>query len=263
MQTRSMLTQANLRAAGFGAFVHFAFGTVSALAQATQPLPPVRPPEFSSPPKSDGPPPAAPAAPAPSIPAAAPSAPPQSAAEGCLEELKASRVEAETAAAPSDSANECSIAAPVRVSSIGLPGGAKIDLPAHPLLDCPFAAVFAGFVRDLAAPLGEAMLGAAVVALDTGPGYYCRTVDRIPGAKISPHGKGVAIDVSAIRLADRRRIAIGHAASPQEALFMQTIRRAGCGWFTTILGPGDPDHAEHFHFDTLRHGASDNYRICE
>ena len=44
---------------------------------------------------------------------------------------------------------------------------------------------------------------------------------------------------------------------------MQTMRRAGCGWFTTILGPGEPDHADHFHFDILRHGATDNYRICD
>jgi hypothetical protein len=81
--------------------------------------------------------------------------------------------------------------------------------------------------------------------------------------QVNPHGKGIAIDVSAILLADRRRIAVGHEASPQEALFMQTMRRAGCGWFTTILGPGEPDHADHFHFDILRHGATDNYRICE
>jgi hypothetical protein len=134
---------------------------------------------------------------------------------------------------------------------------------AHPLLDCSFALVFAGFLRDLVAPLGEAMLGATVVALDTGPGYYCRDVDRVSGAKVNPHGKGIAIDVSAILLADRRRIAVGREASPQEALFMQTMRRAGCGWFTTILGPGEPDHADHFHFDILRHGATDNYRICE
>ena len=113
------------------------------------------------------------------------------------------------------------------------------------------------------APLGEAMLGATVVTLDTGPGYYCRDVDRVSGAKVNPHGKGIAIDVSAVLLADRRRIAVGHEISPQEALFMQTMRRAGCGWFTTILGPGDPDHADHFHFDILRHGATDNYRICE
>ena len=60
------------------------------------------------------------------------------------------------------------------------------------------------------APLGKAMLGATVVALDTGPGYYCRNVDRVSGAKVSPHGKGIAIDVSAILLADGRRIAVGH-----------------------------------------------------
>lgn len=250
------------RSADIGAFLFWILGTVNASAQAHPPLPPVRPPELS-PPKSQEAPSAAPTAPAlPSSPAA-PSVQPQAATEACLEELKASQVEAETASSPGASSDNCSIAAPVRITSIGLHGGAKLDLPAHPLLDCSFAVVFAGFLRDLVAPLGEAMLGATVVALDTGPGYYCRTVDQVSGAKVNPHGKGIAIDVSAILLADRRRLAVGHEASPQEALFMQTMRRAGCGWFTTILGPGDPDHAEHFHFDILRHGATDNYRICE
>jgi hypothetical protein len=248
--------------AGFGAFLFWVLGTVSASAQAHPPLPPVRPPELM-PPKSSGAPPPAPAVPAPPSSPAGPSVQPQAAAEACLEELKASHVEAEAASSPGASPNDCSIVAPVRITSIGLHGGAKLDLPAHPLLDCSFALVFAGFLRDLVAPLGEAMLGATVVALDTGPGYYCRDVDRVSGAKVNPHGKGIAIDVSAILLADRRRIAVGHEASPQEALFMQTMRRAGCGWFTTILGPGEPNHADHFHFDILRHGATDNYRICE
>ena len=251
------------RSAGLGAFLFWLLGIVNASAQTYPPLPPVRPPELS-PPKSQEAPSAAPTAPAlPLSPPAAPSVQPQAAAEACLEELKASQVEAEAASSPGASSDNCSIAAPVRITSIGLHGGAKLDLPAHPLLDCSFALVFAGFLRDLVAPLGESMLGATVVALDTGPGYYCRSVDQVPGAKVNPHGKGIAIDVSAILLADRRRLVVGHEASPQEALFMQTIRRAGCGWFTTILGPGDPDHADHFHFDILRHGASDNYRICE
>jgi hypothetical protein len=248
--------------AGFGAFLFWVLGTASASAQAHPPLPPVRPPELM-PPKSSGAPPPAPAVPAPPSSPAGPSVQPQTAAEACLEELKASHVEAEAASSPGASPNECSIVAPVRITSIGLHGGAKLDLPAHPLLDCSFALVFAGFLRDLVAPLGEAMLGATAVALDTGPGYYCRDVDRVSGAKVNLQGKGIAIDVSAILLADRRRIAVGHEASPQEALFMQTMRRAGCGWFTTILGPGEPDHADHFHFDILRHGATDNYRICE
>jgi hypothetical protein len=189
------------RSAGFGAFLFWALGTVSASAQAHPPLPPVRPPELL-PPKSYGAPPAAPALPAPPSSPAAPSVQPQAAAEACLEELKASHVEAEAASSPGASPNDCSIAAPVRITSIGLHGGAKLDLPAHPLLDCSFALVFAGFLRDLVAPLGEAMLGATAVALDTGPGYYCRDVDRVSGAKVNLHGKGIAIDVSAILLAE-------------------------------------------------------------
>lgn len=31
--------------------------------------------------------------------------------------------------------------------------------------------------------------------------------------------------------------------------------RGDCGWFTTTLGPADPDHPYHIHFDILRHGA--------
>jgi hypothetical protein len=49
-----------------------------------------------------------------------------------------------------------------------------------------------------------------------------------------------------------------------ETTFLHTMRQASCGWFTTVLGPGsDAAHAEHFHFDILRHGASDTYRICQ
>ena len=245
-----------------GVFLIGVVGTLSGPAQAWPPLPPVRPPEFTLP-KSDGAPATVPAAPAEPSSPAAPSGEPQSAAGACLADLKASDVEAESASSPNAAPDDCSIAAPVRIMSIGLAGGAKLDLPEHPLLDCSFAVPFAGFLRDIVAPLGESMLGTRVVALDTGPGYSCRTFDRVSGAKVSPHGQGIAIDVSAVLLANGRRIVVGHVASPQEALFMQTVRRAGCGWFTTILGPGDPDHADHFHFDILRHGANDNYRICE
>jgi hypothetical protein len=250
------------RSADFGAFLFWVLGILSASAQDHPPLPPVRPTELS-PPRSHEALPAAPAAPAPPSSPPVPSVQPQAAAGACLEELKASQIEAEAAPSPYASPDACSIAEPVRITSIGLHGGGKLDLPAHPLLDCSFALAFTGFLRDLVVPLGEAMLGAAVVTFDTGPGYYCRDVDRVSGAKVNPHGKGIAIDVSAVLLADRRRIAVGHEVSPQEALFMQTMRRAGCGWFTTILGPGDADHADHFHFDILRHGATDNYRLCE
>ena len=236
-------------------------GVADAAPRGRPPLPPVRPPDLKKEPAETKPGVAASPAPAPVSPPST-SAPPQ-AGDACLAQLNSDRVAAEAASAPAPSSAGCGIASPVRLKSIGLAGGGAIDLPARPILDCPFAAVFASFVRDLVAPLAQARLSASVAALDTGPGYDCRPRDRAPGAKISPHGTGVAIDVGGFVLADRRRLAVGHDANPQDAGFMQTIRRAGCGWFTTILGPGDPDHAEHFHFDVKQHGASENYRICE
>jgi len=217
------------------------------------PLPPIRPPSSSETQPGGGTPP-------PSI--ATPLAPQPADAE-CFAELRANHIEAEIVPAPPAPLADCGIAEPVRLSSIGLANGATIDMPDRPILDCAFAITFTEFAQDLMAPLATAMLGSGVVALATG-GYSCRSPIRLPSGNPNPHAKGIAIDVSAITLADRRRIAIGHEANSAEALFARTIRRAACGWFTTVLGPGaDAAHAEHFHFDILRHGASDNYRICE
>ena len=196
--------------------------------------------------------------------AAMPSSAPPGAAAACLAELSASHVEAQVVPAPPAQLGDCVIAAPVRVTSIALANGAMLDLPDRPILDCAFGLTFSEFVRDLMAPLAAAMLGSPIVALSTGPGYECRSRDRAAGAKTSAHGKGIAIDLAEIMLNDGRRIGVAHQTNAAEELFVETTRRAACGWFTTVLGPGsDPAHAEHFHFDVMRHGSSDNYRICE
>jgi hypothetical protein len=200
-------------------------------------------------------------APTPSI--ATPSVPQPPDAAACLAELRTNHVEAEIVPAPPAPLADCAIAEPVRLSSIDLANGLTIDLPGHPILDCAFAITFTEFARDLMVPLATAMLGSGIAALDTG-GYSCRSPIRLPSGNPNPHAKGIAIDLSVIILADHRRIAIGHEANSTEALFTRTMRQAACGWFTTVLGPGtDAAHAEHFHFDVLRHGTTDNYRICE
>jgi hypothetical protein len=75
---------------------------------------------------------------------------------------------------------------------------------------------------------------------------------------------GIATDLVSIALADKRRIAVAFPADAKETAFLHAMRKAACGWFTTVLGPGsDAAHATHMHFDILRHGSSENYRICE
>jgi hypothetical protein len=213
------------------------------------PLPPPRPPELGASEK-------APAEPS-------PPAPIGGAAPACLAKLTADGASAEAATAPPASAEGCGIDAPVRLSSIMADGGA-VSLPDHPLVTCEFAAVLADYVRLIVAPLGQSTLHAKVAAIETGRGYDCRTQDRIAGAKISAHAKGLAVDFVAITLADKRRILVERQTGADEASYFRAIRTAACGWFTTVLGPGaDAFHANNMHLDIEQHGSSGSYRICQ
>jgi hypothetical protein len=178
--------------------------------------------------------------------------------------LIASGARAEAASAPATSVEGCGIDAPVRLSSITASGGDVVSLPDRPLLACEFALALADYVRLIVAPLGQAMLHAKVAGIETGPGYACRTQDRIAGAKISAHGHGLAVDFVAIAFADNRRVLVERQTGADEASYFRAVRTAACGWFTTVLGPGaDSFHANNLHLDIEQHGSSGSYRICE
>jgi hypothetical protein len=212
------------------------------------PLPPPRPPELATPAKPT----------APSL-----AAPNGNAATACLAKLVTAGVSAEAAPAPPATGEECGIDQPVRLSSITVEGGA-VSLPDRPLVACEFASVLADYVRLIVAPLGQAMLHAKVTAMETGPGYDCRSQDRVAGAKISAHAKGLAVDLMAITLADKRRILVERQTSGDETSYFRAIRTAACGWFTTVLGPGsDAVHANNMHLDIELHGSNASYRICQ
>ncbi len=216
------------------------------------PLPPARPAELT------------PAPPPKAAPQPAPLTGPEGTAPTCMAKLIAFGAHAELAVAPAPNAEGCGIDSPIRLSSVTLAGGDTIDLPARPVLDCEFALVFADYVRLIVAPLGAATLGAKVAAIETGPGYACRGRNRVTGAKISAHGKGLALDVVAIVFADKRRVLVERQASLDEASYFRALRKAACGWFTTVLGPGaDAFHVGNMHIDTESHGSSADYRICE
>ncbi len=216
------------------------------------PLPPPRPAETG---------PAPPGEPAPQP---APQTGSEGAGAACLAQLIAGGARAEAATAPAPAAEGCGIASPIRLSSVTLANGDAVSLPDQPLIDCEFAAVLADYVRLIVAPLGQAMLHARVAAIETGPGYDCRTQDRLAGARISAHGHGLAVDFVAIIFADKRRLLVERQTGADEAAYFRAVRTAACGWFTTVLGPGaDAFHASNMHLDIERHGSSASYRICE
>jgi hypothetical protein len=229
-----------------------AVATPTDAANGEWPLPPPRPPEL------------APAEPPPPTPRLAPK-PPETgeAAPSCLSVLIAAGARAEAAPAPAQTEG-CGIESPIRLSSVTSTGGEAVSLPAQPLLDCKFALVFADYVRLIVAPLGEAMLHAKVASIETGPGYECRSRDRVADGKISAHAKGLAVDFFAVELTDGRRVLVEHQADADETSYVRAMRSAACGWFTTVLGPGaDTFHADHMHLDIENHGSSGSYRICQ
>lgn len=68
--------------------------------------------------------------------------------------------------------------------------------------------------------------------------------------KLSEHAYGNALDVAGFGLADGRHIDVRVDAPGADAKFLDAVRKAACGPFKTVLGPGsDAEHALHFHFD--------------
>jgi hypothetical protein len=182
----------------------------------------------------------------------------------CLAKLVASGAGAEAATIPQPIAEGCGVTSPVRLQSIVMANGDVVGLPGGPILGCEFALVFADYVRLVMAPLGAGTLGTKVDSIETGPGYQCRNRNNFPSGKISAHAKGIAIDLMAVRFADKRRVAWEHQDGANEASYIRATRAAACGWFTTVLGPGtDPFHAAHMHVDIESHGSNGSYRICQ
>lgn len=143
----------------------------------------------------------------------------------------------------------CGVEAPVRVTSVA---GLRLSQPAT--LDCRTASALRQWAEDTVKPVvGERGGGAA--GLRVAAHYVCRTRNRQPDAKVSEHGRGRAIDISAIRLANGSEITVlkGWTRWRQRRI-MRRIHEGACGSFGTVLGPdADRYHRDHFHLDTARY----------
>ena len=154
-----------------------------------------------------------------------------------------------TVIAPVVGAGGCGIAAPVRVTQVS---GLALTRPAR--MDCETATALDTWVRNGVIPTVGARGGGAV-ALGVAAGYSCRTRNNRPGARMSEHGLGRAIDVAGIRLADGGEISVARDwGGGTEGRMLRAMWRAACGPFGTVLGPeADRYHRDHFHFDTARY----------
>jgi hypothetical protein len=143
----------------------------------------------------------------------------------------------------------CGIAEPVRITEV-----AGVRLSTSATVDCPTAqALHDWVVRGAKPAIGRT--GGGLRALQVAAHYACRTRNNRPGARISEHGRGRAIDISALVLASGERITVLHGwRSRRSGRILRQMHAAACGPFGTVLGPeADRFHQDHFHFDTARY----------
>lgn len=145
-----------------------------------------------------------------------------------------------------DEGGACRIDWPIKVS--GLPSG--VGLKPAATLNCQMALAFASWTKNELVPSIRWRYFTGVRTIRQGSSYSCR---RIAGTVTpSEHSKGNALDVMSIHLASGREIDVrkpGFFAFREKKL-LANVRKDGCDYFTTVLGPGyNRDHANHFHFD--------------
>lgn len=154
---------------------------------------------------------------------------------------------------------QCRVTNAVQVAA--LPHGVKLRPAAT--LNCSMAVMLAAFAHKELKPLAEDKLGKVPVSIRVGTHYKCRSRNNRPGARISEHAFGNAIDIIGFNFAGRDPVVIegDYAAGAPERVFLAELGRRSCHYFTTVLGPqSDEAHKDHWHFD-IRARKRD-WRLC-
>lgn len=162
----------------------------------------------------------------------------------CRERLKALGVEFDERKPIHDEENGCAVPYPLTVRALG----SGIGLIPQAEMNCQMAEAAARFMVETVLPAAKAGLNANVKSVEQASAYVCRP--RHNGQKMSEHAFGNALDIASFTLTDGTQIAVEPKPDEKPAKFLDDIRKAACGPFKTVLGPGsDADHKLHFHLD--------------
>ncbi len=148
---------------------------------------------------------------------------------------------------------------PGKISACGIPDAVRVQsvsgvrLSTGSLMDCTTAKALKTWVDKSVKPTFKRR--GPVVEMQVAAHYACRTRNNQKGAKISEHGRGRAIDISAFTMSDGEVITVlnGWRHGNTRDL-LRKVHRGACGPFGTVLGPNsDRYHQDHFHFDTAQY----------
>src|SRR5260221_333352 len=140
-----------------------------------------------------------------------------------------------------------------------MPDRTSVALNPAPQIRCSMAEQVAEWVREDVGP-AAVELGAPLLSIADNDAYDCRPRNNIKGAQLSEHGKGNALDITAVRLRNGGVFTLADQLVTKP--FRDRIRAAACGRFMTVLGPGsDAYHNDHVHLDMAERARKT--RVCQ
>jgi hypothetical protein len=122
-------------------------------------------------------------------------------------------------------------------------------------LACPLLSSLDNWFANGVQPAAMKWFGVPVAEIKQISAYSCRGMNGQPGARISEHAFGNALDIAAFTLADGRRITVkdGWRGAPEEQGFLRDVQGSACQLFSTVLAPGsNAFHYDHIHVDLMR-----------
>lgn len=138
-----------------------------------------------------------------------------------------------------------------------------VEIKPAATLACPIVSALDRWITEAVQPAAQRWFRQPVAEIKQISAYSCRGMNGQPGARISEHAFGNALDIASFTLADGRKITVknGWRGSPEEQGFLRDVQGAACDSFNTVLAPGSNRfHYDHIHVDLMRR--SSGHRIC-
>lgn len=156
-----------------------------------------------------------------------------------------------------DEGNGCEVRDRYSVSSLA---GVRFSQAAT--MNCGLAAPLNTWLDGTVQSSAVDAFGERVVGIDVAASYACRGRNNARGAKMSEHGFGNAIDISAFTLESGRKVSVlaDWNGDRDAKKFLRQVRGEACGEFATVLGPGsDSHHRDHIHLDLQNRRSGNAY----
>jgi hypothetical protein len=146
--------------------------------------------------------------------------------------------------------------------------GVYISPPA--LMQCGMVNGLDQWLAQSVVPAARFYLRETLTEVESLGSFACKPLNGIVGSRISEHGSANAFELKALRFSTGSTLSIAdgwHNQDPRVRIFMRSIHRSACRYFTTVLGPdADTRHTGHFHLDLAHREPiepNSSNRICQ